>query len=140
MSYDTEAAFNYLKTREDISKIGLCGHSEGVTIAFMVAARNPKIDFIISMAGTAISGADILLSQQRAIGKANNISTPMLDNIVKTNKKHFDIILNSKANDKVLRQEILSRASSDKSMTQSSINKVISTLTEPWIDVLFYKI
>ena len=67
---DASAAVNFLRTNKKIdqSKIGIIGHSEGGTIAPIVAS-NPliKVDFIIMLAGTAIPGAEILMKQQELI-------------------------------------------------------------------------
>ena len=48
----------------DKNKIGLMGHSEGGFIAPIVYANCPEIAFIVSLAGTGVSGADILFKQQ----------------------------------------------------------------------------
>ena len=60
---DIEAAVTYLRTRKDVSKIGLIGHSEGGFIAPMVAAKDSKIAFIISLAGTGMQGDKIYIYQ-----------------------------------------------------------------------------
>lgn len=52
----------FLRNRFD--KVGVIGHSEGGTIAMMIAAEQ-KADFIISLAGMVISGAETLVSQNR---------------------------------------------------------------------------
>ena len=44
--------------------VGILGHSEGGTIAFMLAA-DQKVDFMISLAGMAVSGAEALVAQNR---------------------------------------------------------------------------
>jgi Dienelactone hydrolase and related enzymes len=62
---DALCAFEYLSQRSDVDrkKIGIIGHSEGGNIAFMAAARNKNIAFIVSMAGMAASG-DVILGKQ----------------------------------------------------------------------------
>lgn len=66
---DAEAAWRYLRGRLDIDggRIGLLGHSEGGLIAAMVAARNPWVAFVISMAGSAVNGYDVLLVQNARV-------------------------------------------------------------------------
>ena len=63
---DAAAAVKYLRDR-GFTKVGLIGHSEGGTIAFMLAgAETPDAgtpDFIISMAGMADRGDSTLLRQ-----------------------------------------------------------------------------
>lgn len=50
--------------RERFDKVGIIGHSEGGTIAMMLAAEG-QADFIICLAGMAVSGAETLLWQNR---------------------------------------------------------------------------
>ncbi len=69
---DAAAAVAFLRARPDIAggRIGLIGHSEGGLIAPMVAAKDPKISFVVLLAGPAISGAEILKLQVRAKAEA----------------------------------------------------------------------
>jgi uncharacterized protein len=62
---DAEAGIAYLLTREDIdpNQIGLLGHSEGGLVAAMLGARNADLDFIVLLAGPAVSGFDVLRLQ-----------------------------------------------------------------------------
>ena len=66
---DVEAGIAYLKTRAEVNpdKIGLIGHSEGGVIAPMVAARNRDVAFIVMMAGTGVTGDQVLVAQGQAI-------------------------------------------------------------------------
>ncbi|MDE5840132.1 MAG: alpha/beta hydrolase [Muribaculaceae bacterium] len=50
--------------RHKFNKVGVLGHSEGGTIAFMLGAEG-KIDFIVSLAGMVVSGKETLLDQNR---------------------------------------------------------------------------
>ncbi|MBR4826642.1 MAG: alpha/beta hydrolase [Bacteroidales bacterium] len=63
---DAAAAVRYLRSR-GFSKVGVIGHSEGGTIAFMLAgAENPDDstpDFIVSLAGMADRGDSTLVRQ-----------------------------------------------------------------------------
>lgn len=59
---DALAGIELLRDRFD--KVGVLGHSEGGTIAMMLAAQK-KADFIVSLAGMAVSGAETLLWQNR---------------------------------------------------------------------------
>ncbi|MGB3775466.1 MAG: alpha/beta fold hydrolase [Leeuwenhoekiella sp.] len=71
---DVEAAVTYLKTRTDvdISKIGLIGHSEGGLIADLVIAnKNNKIAYFVSLAGPAVPGGEIIISQTEKIAQLN---------------------------------------------------------------------
>ena len=62
---DAKAAVDFLFLTENIdtSFIGIAGHSEGGTIAPIVASSDPRVSFIISLAGTSISGREIAFKQ-----------------------------------------------------------------------------
>lgn len=59
---DAAAAINFLRSRKTFDKVGVLGHSEGGTIAFMLAARGIP-DFIISLAGSTLPGKEVLQDQ-----------------------------------------------------------------------------
>lgn len=59
---DALSGVNLLRGR--FNHVGVLGHSEGGTIAFMLGA-DKKVDFIISLAGMTASGKETLLSQNR---------------------------------------------------------------------------
>jgi pimeloyl-ACP methyl ester carboxylesterase len=106
LSYDAQAALHYLKSRHEISHAGIAGHSEGGAIAFIVAAREPECDFVISLAGPGVSGDKVLSSQQRAIYSTSGIPAAQVEQIVAANRALFDIILASEENDAALRAKI----------------------------------
>jgi dienelactone hydrolase len=98
---DAEAAFQFLKARPEINgkKIGLMGHSEGGGIAAMVAANNKNIAFVISMAGTALSGEDITLEQVRLMAIAAKKTDAEVQETVKEEKAFFEVIKSGKGMD-----------------------------------------
>lgn len=69
---DALAGVDYLKQRKEIdpAKIGLIGHSEGGIIAPIVASRSKDVAFIVLMAGTGLTGEQILYLQGALIAKA----------------------------------------------------------------------
>lgn len=91
---DVEAAIDYLKSRNDVdtSKLGLIGHSEGGLIAPMVASKNKDVAFIILLAGPAVNGAEILLSQSRKAGELAGTPQAFLDENEKLASIIYDII------------------------------------------------
>ncbi len=86
---DVETSLAYLKNRKEVDKkrIGFIGHSEGGLIADMVASRNPDINFIITLAGPGVKGADILVQQNEAIFKADSLPNPAVDAYMELYKK-----------------------------------------------------
>ncbi len=59
---DAAAGIAFLRKTGHFSKIGVIGHSEGGSIAFMLAAQK-KCDFIVSMAGPGLRGDSIIVEQ-----------------------------------------------------------------------------
>lgn len=63
---DAAAGVAWLRSQgKKFSNVGVIGHSEGSTIAFMLAAKG-KVDFIISFAGPGAKGDTILAGQMNA--------------------------------------------------------------------------
>lgn len=73
---DAFAGVQLLRSRFD--KVGVIGHSEGGTIALMLAAEK-KVDFIVSLAGMAVSGKETLLWQNRLALAAANTPSETID-------------------------------------------------------------
>jgi dienelactone hydrolase len=82
---DIRSAVNYLRSRADIDpdRIALVGHSEGGMIAPMIAATDPRIRAIVSFAGPAVKGYDILLAQNKyAIDRDKSLSQSARDSLM----------------------------------------------------------
>ena len=64
---DAAAAFAWLAARADIDHrgIGLIGHSEGGLVAPLAVQQGVDADWVVMLAGPAVSGGDILVEQQR---------------------------------------------------------------------------
>lgn len=79
---DGLAAVGYLRARADINpdEVGIFGHSEGgIYSAFIGAQEDTGIAFIISMAGTAVSGLDLLKLQNELLLGASGLGQEYVD-------------------------------------------------------------
>ena len=56
----------FLRASKLFGKVGVLGHSEGGSIAFMLGAKG-KVDFVISMAGIGVKGDTALTAQTNKI-------------------------------------------------------------------------
>ncbi|MBE6261164.1 MAG: alpha/beta hydrolase [Prevotella sp.] len=63
---DAAAGIEFLHSKKAFSKVGILGHSEGGTIAFMLGAQK-KVDFIVSLAGPTVKGDTLLAAQSNRI-------------------------------------------------------------------------
>lgn len=88
---DAMAGISFLKER--FGKVGVLGHSEGGTIAMMIAAEQ-KTDFIISLAGMAVSGAETLVWQNKAALAGHGFSDETIDSYCKMIETAFDVRVN----------------------------------------------
>lgn len=68
LAVDALKGIQYLKSL-GYKRVGIIGHSEGGTIAFMLGAQN-AVDFIVSLAGMAETGEQTILHQTYAISIA----------------------------------------------------------------------
>jgi len=142
---DVESAIAYLKSRKEINKnnIGLIGHSEGGLIAPMVAAQSKDVDFIVLMAGSGIRGDKLLLLQEELIENALGTSETEIRNLLQTNSKIFDVIVNAK-DDTILKSKL--RVTLDKSLEEDAAIKIpdgmtkeefisaqVNQFTSPWV-------
>lgn len=74
---DAEAGISYLRGLNKFGKIGVLGHSEGGTVAFMMGANN-SVDFLVSLAGGAAAGIDIIVGQNEALFQLSGLSRQMV--------------------------------------------------------------
>jgi len=95
---DVLAGIEYLKTRKEINpeQIGLIGHSEGGLIAPMVAVKSPDVAFIVLMAGTGLTGEEILYLQGALIYRAMGVSEEEIIKNRQFNEKIFSLIKEEK--------------------------------------------
>ena len=88
---DAQAAVDFARHTGKFGCVGVLGHSEGGSIAFMLGARG-KADFIVSMAGPGVSGKDILLAQNRMGLTQSGVPANITDDFCKVLDKVFDIM------------------------------------------------
>lgn len=70
---DAAAGIAYLRGLGKFGKTGVLGHSEGGTIAFMLGAEN-AVDFIVSLAGSAAKGIEVIIGQNAAALRLSGFS------------------------------------------------------------------
>jgi uncharacterized protein len=76
LAEDVRAELGWLAAQPEIDRraIGLVGHSEGGLIAPIVAAASDRARFIVMLAGTGMSGAQLLRAQLSLIARAAGAS------------------------------------------------------------------
>lgn len=91
---DVRAGLAYLKSRKEIrpGRIGLIGHSEGGIIAPMIAAESPDVAFIVLMAGTGVTGGEVLVRQGELLLEANGAPEEVIRENTRVQKILFEIM------------------------------------------------
>ncbi|PSL48071.1 hypothetical protein CLV51_102933 [Chitinophaga niastensis] len=91
---DTRAAVTFLQKRKDVDvhSIGLLGHSEGAVIAQIVAANNPTIAFVVSMAGVGLPGREIVDQKMFMEGKMAGESDSLINARIVRLKNYWDAL------------------------------------------------
>lgn len=75
---DLRGGVAFLDARDDISSIGLIGHSEGGAISDRVASSDDTIRWTIRMGGASVSGLEVLHEQSTAVFLARGGDEAML--------------------------------------------------------------
>ena len=88
---DALAGVELLRTRFD--KVGVIGHSEGGAIALMLAAGQ-KVDFVVSLAGMVVSGAEALVAQNRIALAEAGLDASVVDTYCKAIGEAFNASVN----------------------------------------------
>ena len=132
-SYDAEAAFDYLLNRKEInaSQVGILGHSEGGIINFMVAERRPEVAFLVSLAGPAVNGIEVLKEQQAAILSAQGMTEEMVQFSGNANAQMFEIIeaSNDREEADTLLRQLLKGWGYNEELTEQTVGQMAS----PWM-------
>ncbi|MFG6386292.1 MAG: alpha/beta hydrolase [Muribaculaceae bacterium] len=92
---DAKAAVRFVKSIKGIGRTGILGHSEGGTIALLLASEKVP-DFAVSLAAATVDGKDIIMCQNElALGKLNLSNTQKSDALKLLSITFDDIIAGS---------------------------------------------
>lgn len=91
--------------RERFDKVGVLGHSEGGTIAMMIAADG-KSDFIVSLAGMVVSGSETLVQQNRIALAQAGYDRKTVDTYCNVLAEAFDVRVNGGMMPKIDNQDL----------------------------------
>ena len=90
IDFKEDALAGIKRLRERFDKVGVIGHSEGGTIALMLAAEG-QADFIISLAGMVVSGIETIVRQNRVALEGAGYSEETLDIFCKAVKDACEV-------------------------------------------------
>lgn len=142
---DVLTGIEYLKTRTEINpeQIGLIGHSEGGIIAPMVAVKSPDVAYIVLMAGTGITGEEVLYLQHYLISRAMGVSEEEIAKNRQLNERIYSIVKEEKDENvkeeklyNILENYLAGLNEEEKSRigdTEVYIQSQLQSLLSPWL-------
>ena len=91
---DAIAAAKWIAGRKDVDnkRVFALGHGEGAAVA-LLAAREKRIAALVLMAGSASSGRDLVLEQQRGLLEAANVADADRDARIELQKKILEAVV-----------------------------------------------
>ncbi len=97
---DVLAGVKFLKTRKEVDskKIGLIGHSEGGIIAPIAAVQSSDVAFVVLLAGTGLTGKEILELQSDLILKSVGASEDVIALEHSSTEQIFEVLRNEEDN------------------------------------------
>lgn len=130
---DALAAFNFLATEQgiDAQRIGYIGHSEGGQIAMINAASDKRVAFIISLAGPAVKGQDLMVKQNLSMLDMAGIPyTQAQVDELKTTFNHIATISDTTKLRETLRTDL--SKSTLQHYTPEQLEQAVAIMTSPW--------
>ncbi len=137
---DVLTGVSFLKDHQEIDpqRIGLIGHSEGGIIAPMAAARSEDVAFIVLMAGTGLTGEEILYMQSELIARAGGTSEEDIQKSLNEAKRIYSVLKSGQ--DKMAMEQALRRMYEEDMAKLSEEERKKEELSEEAIEAQFKQI
>ncbi len=144
LALDVLAGVAFLNGRKEIDprRIGLIGHSEGGIIAPLAASQSTDIAFIVLLAGTGLTGEEILYMQSELIMRAKAISEEKIresridqERIYSVLKQNKDVELLEQELRRMYEQDMaeLSEAErKEEGVTEAGLEAQLKQVLSPW--------
>ncbi len=129
---DVIAGVDYLKSLPQIKEIGLVGHSEGGTIASLIAAELPDISFIVMMGSPGLNGVEYNLQFEESMSRIMGMPEKDITEKIDFQKKVLTIILEEEFEDsvKVKLEKLYTVTHPD--LPKDRIQATIQRFLSPW--------
>ena len=124
----------------DERRIGLVGHSEGGLIAPMVAVDDKEIAFIVMLAGTGMSGIDLLPLQQALVLRVSGVSEELIERQVNASLNVFELVVQGASDEELsehidelllIAGELTGQLLDD--FTEEDRAAILAEMTSPWL-------
>jgi pimeloyl-ACP methyl ester carboxylesterase len=134
---DAVAGVEFLKTRTGIdpARIGIIGHSEGGVVAPIAATKNNSVHFLVLMAGTGMTGEEILYAQGVLIARAQNAPEEMITRRRTFQERSFAVLKQEQdaaAADVKLRAVIAESFPNAGAAEKAALEASLGVMNQPW--------
>lgn len=141
LASDIQTAYQALRVQPDIdpNRIGLLGHSEGGTLAPIVATDVPEIRFMVLMAATGVPGREVMTHQAGLIMKATGASDEAIEAQTKAHRALMDALTTGADSDTIeaLIRTLVEAQAQGQEITPNQMSQIVASqkagLTSPWL-------
>ncbi len=130
----------------DRDRIGLIGHSEGGVVAPLAATRSEDLAYIVLVAGTSVTGEEIIYEQAALIARAVGASEDDIEDQTRLQRRMFEALRNGEDLERFradleagVREQLEAMTPEDRAaindveqFTNLRVNAQISQLETPW--------
>ncbi len=128
---DVSAGIKFLQ-KKGITNVGLIGHSEGGTIASILAANDPSIAFIIMMGTPGLKGDEYNYQFEASMSRAMGVSNKEIERKLELQRSIISLLLGN-ITDEQAKIEITSLYNKfDSSITPEQLQPAINRFLSPW--------
>lgn len=130
---DALAAVEFVRTqaRIDPKRVGVAGHSEGGIIAPVAAARDPKIAFVIMIAGPGVPGSEVLTRQVERLLRAQGKSDAEVGHAVEQERKILAVVARE-MDATQQREQLRTLMASEPGIDPKVVDAQVEGLMTPW--------
>ncbi|RAK64180.1 alpha/beta hydrolase family protein [Hymenobacter edaphi] len=129
---DAQAALAWLRQRPDVQagKVGLIGHSEGALIGLLAATQANPPAFLVSLAGPALRGVEMMVRQNEDLGRAAGLPAEQLAANKTLNQQIYLTILQTPDNQQAQAQ--VTKLLTEIGMNAAQARQQAAGLTTAW--------
>ena len=131
----------------DERRVGVIGHSEGGLIGPMVAIGDPKLTFIVMLAGPGVAGFELLPVQQALLLHASGADDEIIDRVIDASMSFYELMQANASDEELIEQmtELITvhflaqHLEVSEELFEQEVEDGISQMTSPWMRFfLFY--
>lgn len=130
----------------DERRVGVIGHSEGGLIGPMVAIGDPKLAFVIMLAGPGVAGFELLPVQQALILHVSGVDDELIERVINASMSFYELMQANASDEELIEQmtELITvqllahEIEVSEELLEQGVEEGISQMTSPWMRFFLY--